>query len=258
MRAVVDATAVRANTYGDDDMTNDTPVQTEDVIPVRSRISWAAVGAGSLLALATFFLLNLLGSAIGLSINDNVSGRSLAIGAVVWAVLVTAAALFLGGFIASQLTTGENKVEGILYGLLVWGLVFGMLMFLATRATSAGLSAMVGMANASSNAAQASGSTWEDMARQSGVPQNEIDRMRSNIPNATARANDAANDPATRQQIEENATRAAWYSFLGTLISMVAAALGGYVGAGPTLRLFTVRVRPTGAAFDRRDAFVRT
>src|SRR6476620_8947608 len=132
----------------DDAMTNETPVQAEDVIPVRSRISWAAIVAGSLLALAVFFLLNLLGSAIGLSIHDNVNGRSLAIGAVVWAVLVTAAALFLGGFIASQMTTGENKIEGVLYGLLVWALTFGLLMFMLARATQAGFGAMVGMANA--------------------------------------------------------------------------------------------------------------
>lgn len=235
-------------------MTNDTPVQAEDVIPVRSRISWAAVVAGSLLALATVALLNLLGAAIGLSINDTVSGRNLAIGAVVWAVLVTAGALFLGGFIASQMTTGENKMEGVLYGLLVWALVFGLLMFIAARTAQSGLLAMVGMANAAATNNAATGATWEDLARQSGVPQNEIDRMRGTLPNATARANETANNP---QQVEETATRAAWYSFLGTLVAMIAGALGGYVGAGPTLRLFTIRTRPN-AAFDRRDSFVRT
>ena len=238
-------------------MTNDSPVQAEDVIPVRSRISWAAIVAGSLLALAVFFLLNLLGTAIGLSVNDNVAGRSLAIGAVVWAVLVTAGALFLGGFIASQMTTGENKVEGVLYGLLVWAVTFGMLMLLAGRMAS-GLTAMVGMANATAANAQAgSGGTWEDLARNSGVPQAEIDRVRATVPDATTRARDAANDPATRQQIEDNATRAAWYSFLGTLVSMLAGAIGGYIGAGPTLRLFTVRV-DRAATFDRRDSYVRT
>ena len=239
-------------------MTNDTPVQAEDVLPVRSRISWAAVVAGSLLALATVALLNLLGTAIGLSINDNVSGRSLAIGGVVWAVLVTAGALFLGGFIASQMTTGENKMEGVLYGLLVWALVFGLLMFIAARTVQSGLLAMVGMANATATAQASSGTTWDQNLKNMGVPQSEIDRVRASIPDATARANEAANNPETQRQIEENATKAAWYSFLGTVVSMIAAALGGYIGAGPTLRLFTVRVQPTGAAFERRDAFVRT
>ena len=238
-------------------MTNDTPVQAEDVIPVRSRISWAAVVAGALLALAVALLLGLLGSAIGLSINDNVSGRSLAIGAVVWAILVTAGSLFLGGFIASQLTTGENKIEGVLYGVLVWAVTFGLLVYMAAQGVKGSFSAMIGMANAGSKTAAATGLTWEDMARQSGVPQNEIDRMRGTIPDATARAREAANDPNTRQQVEDNATRAAWYSFLGTLVSMLAAAIGGYVGAGPTLRLFTVRVQQP-ATFERRDTFVRT
>jgi hypothetical protein len=235
-------------------MTNDTPVQAEDVIPVRSRISWAAIVAGSLLALAVWTLLVLLGSAIGLSIHDNVNGRSLAIGAVVWAILVTAGSLFLGGFVASQMTTGENKLEGVLYGILVWAVMSGVLMYLATQGFKAGFSGMVAMANTGNTTAAANGMTWEDMARQSGVPQNEIDRMRATVPDATARAREVANDP---NRHENNATRAAWYSFLGTLIGMAAAAIGGFVGAGPTLRLFTIRVQQP-ASFDRRDTFVRT
>jgi hypothetical protein len=234
-------------------MTNDTPVQAEDVIPVRSRISWSAIVAGSLLALAVFFLLSLLGSAVGLSIHDNVNGRSLAIGAVVWAVLVTAAALFLGGFIASQMTTGENKIEGALYGLLVWALTFGLLLFMAAQGVKAGFSAMVGMANTTSNAQAIGGGTWEDTLRVMGVPPNEIDRVRSTIPDASARTREAANDQAN----QDLTARVAWYSFLGTLVSMLAAGIGGYAGSGPTLRLFTVRVQQP-AAFDRRDAFVRT
>jgi len=238
-------------------MTNDTPVHAEDVIPVRSRISWAAIVAGSLLAVAVFGLLNLFGTAIGLSIHDNVNPRNLAIGGVVWAVLVTAAALFLGGFIASQLTTGENKIEGVLYGLLVWAVTFGVLMYLAAQGLKAGFTGMVGMANATTTAQAASGTTWDQNLRNMGVPDSEIEKVRASIPNATARANEAANDPNVRKEVEDNTTRAAWYTFLGTLISMAAGALGGYVGAGPTLRLFTVRVQQP-AAFDRRDAFVRT
>src|SRR4051812_28496973 len=107
-------------------MTNDTPVHAEDVIAVRSRISWGAIFAGSVLALALYFLLTLLGAAVGLSINDRVSNRGLEIGAVIWAILVTAGCLFIGGFVASQLTTGENKTEGGLYGILVWASMFAM------------------------------------------------------------------------------------------------------------------------------------
>jgi hypothetical protein len=229
-------------------MTNDTPVHAEDVIPVRGRIHWGAIVAGAALALAISLLLSLLGSAVGLSINDRVSDRGLQIGAVVWAILVTAGALFLGGFVASQLTTGENKIEGMLYGLLVWALTFALLFSVLSNLARTGFSAMLGLANNPNVAANTGAGNFDDALRRAGIPQEQIDK---------ARANANLNDPANRQALEENATRAAWYSFLGTLVSMLAAGIGGFVGAGPTLRLFTVRVDRT-ATFDRRDTFVRT
>jgi hypothetical protein len=225
-------------------MTNDTPVQAEDVIPVRGRIHWGAIVAGSALALAGILLLSLLGTAIGLSIDDKVSDRSLTVGAVVWAILVTAGALFLGGFVASQLTTGENKIEGALYGLLVWALTFALLATVLTRVAAFSFSNMIGMANATS------GESWEASAQRAGVPQADIDRAKANVPEATQRARDVVADP-------DNRTRAAWYGFLGTLVAMLAGAIGGWLGAGPTLKLFTVRV-DRKATFDRRDTFVRT
>ena len=41
------------------------PVHAEDLIPVRSRITWGAILAGSVLALSLYFLLALLGGAVG-------------------------------------------------------------------------------------------------------------------------------------------------------------------------------------------------
>jgi hypothetical protein len=229
-------------------MTNDTPVHAEDVIPVRGRIHWGAIVAGSAIAIALSLLLSLLGTAIGLSINDRVSDRGLSIGAVVWAILVTAGALFLGGFVASQLTTGENKIEGTLYGVLVWALTFALLFSVLSNLARTGLSAMLSIANNPNVTANAGAGNLDDALRRVGLNQEQINQVR---------ANTNPNDPANRQAAEENATRAAWYSFLGTLVSMLAAAIGGFIGAGPTLRLFTVRV-DRAATFDRRDTFVRT
>jgi len=232
-------------------MTNDNAVHAEDILPVRSRISWAAIAAGSVLALAVYFLLTLLGGAIGLSISDNVNDRTLGIGAVVWAILTTAGCLFLGGFIASQLTTGENKVEGMMYGLLVWAAVFAGLLWLMASGVKAGFNAMVGMANP---AASASANTnWEEVARRNGATDADIDRVR----NAPESIRNAINNPTNQAIAADNATKAAWYSFLGTLVSMIAAGFGGYVGAGPTFRLFTVRTVNTGS-YDRRNTMVHT
>jgi len=238
-------------------MTNDNAVHAEDVIPVRSRISWQAIVAGSVLALALYFLLTLLGAAIGLSIHDRVADRSLAIGAVVWAIVVTAGCMFLGGCVASQLTTGENKMEGALYGLLVWAAVFGMLMWLMASGVRSGFNAMVGLSTPAATASANSNVNWEEVARRNGASDADIERFRNNVSNAPATVQNAIQNPENRQAVEDNATRAAWYSFLGTLVSMLAGALGGYVGAGPTFRLFRVRVDRAGA-FDRRDSFART
>jgi len=238
-------------------MTNDNAVHAEDVVPVRSRISWQAILAGSVLALAFYFLLTLLGAAVGLSIHDRVTDKSLAIGAVIWAIVVTAGCMFIGGCTASQLTTGENKMEGALYGVLVWAAGVGMLMGLMATGVRAGFNAMVGLSTPTANVAANSNANWEDVARRNGATDADIERFRNNINSAPATIQNAMNNPDNRQAIEENTTRAAWYSFLGTLISMLAGALGGYVGAGPTFRLLRFRVDRAGA-FDRRDSFVQT
>jgi hypothetical protein len=227
-------------------------VKAEDIIPVDSRVAWGPVLAGAVLALATYLLLTLVGSAIGLSVHGRVSDRGLATGAVVWAVLVTAWSLFVGGFIASQFTTGENKFEGAVYGLLVWGVVLGLIVLLLAAGVRAGLGAMIGVANTAGTVAGSGTGGWEDVARRNGATDADVERARGTLAGAPASVRDAINDPATRQAAEEHATRAAWYSVLGTVLAMVAAAVGGYMGSGPTFRLRPVVVR--SAPDNRRNA----
>jgi hypothetical protein len=215
------------------------PVRAEDVIPVHSRITWAPILAGAVLALATYLLLTLVGTALGLSIHGRVSDRGLAVGAVIWAVLVTAWSLFVGGFVASLFTTGENKFEGMVYGLIVWAVVFAMIVGLVAAGVRAGFGAMVGVAQTAGSVSAANGN-WEEMARRNGATDAEIARARADMSTAPASIRDAVNDPANRQAAEEHATRAAWYSVLGTVLSMLAAGIGGYVGSGPTFRLVRV------------------
>ena len=115
---------------------------------------------------------------------------------------------------------------------------------------------MVGLSTAGASAANAVGQNVsqadaEDLARKMGISQQQIDEAKAKVKNAPAEAGAAANDPATRAQAErkaeevaqktgEVATRVTWYTFLGTLISMLAAVFGGMAGAGPSFRLFAV------------------
>jgi len=214
-------------------------VTAEDIVPVHSRISWGPVMAGAVLALATYLLLTLVGTALGLSIHGRVSDRGLAIGAVVWAVITTAWSLFVGGFVASQFTTGENKIEGAVYGFIVWAVVFAMIVSLLAAGVRAGFGAMVGVANTAGTVANVNGN-WEEIARKNGATDADIERARSDMTTAPVTVRNAINDPANRQAAEEHATRAAWYSVLGTVISMLAAGFGGYVGSGPTFRIVSI------------------
>jgi hypothetical protein len=134
---------------------------------------------------------------------------------------------------------------------LVWGVVFGVLIVMLARGAQMGFSGMIAIANNSGAVTQ---QNWEESARSMGYSQTDINRARDALGNVPAQA---SNLPSNREVVESNATRAAWYSFLGTLASMLAAVVGGVVGAGPTLRILTFRVDRAGATFDRRDTYVR-
>src|SRR5262245_51104205 len=108
-----------------------TAIETQDVLPVRSRVSWGAIFAGAVVALTVYLLLSSLGVALGLSVSGRVDGQNLAIGAGIWAILSTLISLFLGGWVASQCTAGETRGEAAVYGVVVWGIFFAALLWLA-------------------------------------------------------------------------------------------------------------------------------
>lgn len=222
--------------------TADSPIRTEDILPVKSRVSWGAIGAGAVLALALYFLLTLLGGATGLSISDKVSATALKSGAAVFAILITIVTLFTGGYVASRLTVGEDKAEGVMYGILVWAATFAMLMALLAGGVRGGYNALVGLATAGQAVADRTPQdSLEDAARRAGYPQDRIDEWKQKAKEVPASVRDAVEKPENQQAAADAATKASWYAFFGAWLSMVAAAAGGYVGAGPTLRLVTVR-----------------
>jgi hypothetical protein len=224
-------------------MAESVTVRAEDLMPVRSRVSWGAILAGAMVALALYFLLTLLGAAVGLSVGGRVGPENIGSGAAVWAIVSTLLALFVGGYVTSQCTVGENKGEAVLYGVILWGVLFGMLLWLTATGVRSGFHAMVGVASAG----EAASGDWEASARRAGVPQESVDAWRRQAADAPDAARRAAEDPQNRQAAAQAATRVAWWALVGTLLSMVASVAGAYVGAGPTLRLMTrTMLRPRG------------
>src|ERR687886_289174 len=118
-------------------MAEQTTIGAEDLLPVHSRVSWGAIFAG--------------------------------------AVVSTALALFVGGWITAQLTVGENKLEAALHGVILWGVVFAAFLWLVSTGVRSGFNALVGMSQA---VGQAAPQDWEAAARRAGVSQEQIDSWR--------------------------------------------------------------------------------
>ena len=95
-----------------------------DLMGVASRVSWSAIIAGTVVALSCFFALTLFFSALGITMTDvGVRDRAVGYGALIAAIATIIASLFIGGWVAAQMTVGENRQEALLYGVLTWGAV---------------------------------------------------------------------------------------------------------------------------------------
>jgi hypothetical protein len=138
-----------AHTYGPRSTLSD-PIAPADVTygkPIRyaepiRRISWAAVFAGVILALVIQILLSMLGTGIGMStINpmkgETPSAEALSASAAVWWVLSGLIALFTAGWVAARFAGIPRQVDGMIHGLLTWGLSTLLLLFFIGTALGA-------------------------------------------------------------------------------------------------------------------------
>jgi hypothetical protein len=204
-------------------------LETDDVVSVGSRISWGAVLAGASVALALMFTLGTLSTAIGLSVKDATSGRALFAGAVICSLVTVVASLFVGGFVVSRITAGEDKTEALTYGVVLWGVMFAITAALATTGTSLGL-------NALSTASEARATLPSDTARSLTPSKESVDSLNAKVEDAVPAVN-----PKT----------AAWWTFVGVIVSIAAAILGSIAGAGPTLVLRQFRERRSAVPVTR-------
>jgi len=93
------------------------------------RISWSAIIAGSIVALILQLAINLLAVGIGVSsINpmnsdESVSAKSLGTGAIVSIAISMLVSLFIGGWMAARFSGMPERMDGLLHGVMVWGVV---------------------------------------------------------------------------------------------------------------------------------------
>lgn len=228
-------------------------VGVEDIFPVRSRISWGAVLAGAVVAIATTLILGLLGSAIGLTVNNDVDRDTLSAGAALWGLISTISAMFLAGWVTCLCAVGETKREAVVHGIITWGVVLALGLWLVASGVGAGLSAISGLAQVAADAGD--NTDWSSAARRAGVSQEQINQWQQSIQNAPSSTREAVENPANQQRVEAAATRITWWTLAGTVLSLGSAIVGALVGAGPNFMLLR---EPAGAGYIVRESRYRT
>lgn len=119
----------------------DVVVATTEPRAVR-RISWGAIFAGVVIALVVQLVLGILGLGIGASTIDPISESNpvsgVGVGAGIWFAVSLLLALFAGGYVAGRMAGIPRHQDGLLHGLLTWGLTT-LLMFYLLTTTVGGL-----------------------------------------------------------------------------------------------------------------------
>lgn len=116
--------------------------ETTTLLPSRiKRISWGAIVAGVVIALVMQIALNLLGLSIGVNtINPATEAQpvdpALGTGAVIWIAASTLLSLFAGGWVAGYLSGLADDMAGVLHGLVVWGIVSLLTLFVLTNSVA--------------------------------------------------------------------------------------------------------------------------
>ncbi len=109
---------------------NDRNIEATRKIPT---ISWAAVFAGSITAIAVATLLNLLGLGLGFAVINPLTETNplsgLGTGTAIWWGVSNLIALFAGGMVAGRMAGYISKTDGGLHGFLCWSVYAAVSLF---------------------------------------------------------------------------------------------------------------------------------
>ena len=110
-------------------MSDLSPSEFHEDVYAHPLISWGAVFAGVVVAVALGALLNMLGLAIGATVAnpwtmDSGDAKALTLGGGLWLAFSSAVALQVGAFIAARAAKYPDHHKGLFQGLAVWGVAF--------------------------------------------------------------------------------------------------------------------------------------
>jgi len=196
----------------------------ENVMTVRNRVQWGPIIAGLATAIATFLLLTVLGLALGASVLDPAnSAGEIGTWAAIWGAISAIASFLLGGWVAAKTAAVDGPFAGLMNGFLVGAA--GLL--LLTWLTSTGLGNLFG--TLSSNVGDIL-NVAQDTAQQQGVTPQDAQNQAQDAQAQAGQAVDQATQNLDTEGTFDNVRDSAFGTFLGLLLPLAAAALGGYLG----------------------------
>src|SRR3954468_4197196 len=111
-------------------------------------VSWRAIFAGILVAVAVDILLTLLGFAVGLTAFEPTSGAAKAVGLGVglWIIITAVASVFAGAYFGARVAGDPWKGDGVAHGVVVWGAFLLLSLWLVASGVGKALGAAGGLA----------------------------------------------------------------------------------------------------------------
>jgi hypothetical protein len=196
----------------------------------RSRVRWGAVLAGVISGMVVQVILSLLGMAIGFQALDpgnmDTNAQGVGIGSGFWLLISALISGFAGGWVASSLANINRRLDGLMHGILSWG----VFMIIAAYLMGTGLGKMVGggFNLASSALTGASQGVAISATRGEGVAavREEASENQGQINQLQQQATQAARSERTA----DAAAGATWGVFFVALLSLLASAFGGLLG----------------------------
>ncbi len=186
-----------------------TPIDEAHPGKTATRLSWGAVLAGVVIAVAVQLVLGILGAGIGLTMVDPVDGTTpgaagFGIGAGVYWLVTTVVALGAGGYAAARVAGVHERFDALVHGLVVWGVTLILTLYLLTSAVGGIIGGAFRTVGAVAGTAGATvGAAAPAAASVAGVDTQDV---RSE---AAAYLSDAPNDPAlmTPEQAQTEVAR---------------------------------------------------
>ncbi|NMG65922.1 hypothetical protein GPA19_13300 [Azoarcus indigens] len=219
--------------------------------PLINGIHWSAIFAGLAVGLGVHLLLMLAGIAAGFAVygaGARPDGGSVSVAAAVWNTLSMLISAFVGGYVAARSSGLRRSSDGMLHGVVSWGATMLFFAVITGSLTGNAVTGMFGMAASTSTAAvaQADDSTVGELfaSLERGDRASAVNLLRDRLGLSEEQAGRAADQamammgrtsagaqPGTVNDAAQAASIASTWLSVAILLSLMAGAAGGTVGA---------------------------